>query len=174
MDSSTRSNNGSFWTLLVGASLAFVGVGSIVALWMSRTTPKRAPGLGDRLRRFGVKRGPSGDFRRAGRATARGLGAGLGAAWDVAIGGADAVRARAAAVPTIVESAQEASESLASAFRRFRKSTLSFISETMITVVWVSAAGLALLFLYLPESQQRQRFFTRTRRWYNQFRQMFR
>lgn len=139
--------------------------GGLGTYWKKRSA-RRGPHLLDRvpdvdLTARGEQLGK--DVSRAGRATARGVNAGLSAAWDVAMGGADVVRTKAKVLPTLTEAAGEAGSSLGSAAGKATGAATSFVGATMKTVMWLSLIGSALILIYLPDPKQRDRFFARMR-----------
>ncbi len=168
MDSSaTARGQRPFWFFLGGIGAFFALLGIVAWLWTP--PPPRRETWWQRARRGAFAK----DVQRAGRATARGVGSGLGAAWDVVVGGADAVRTHANVMPVIVSAVNEARSSLASALGRTGSATTSFVAGTVRTLLWLSLVGAVLMFIYMPEASQRQRFFERTRRLYNWLRSLF-
>jgi hypothetical protein len=150
-------------------------VGGVASFWSQRSAQKQQRGFSASLpevdlaeQRARIER----DVRRAGRATARGVNAGATAAWDVAVGGADAVRTRAKVLPTIASSVSEAGSSLGSAAVHAGGAARSFVGATARTLMWLSLLGSALLLIYMPDPNQRDRFFARGRRYFDDARRL--
>lgn len=181
MYESTRGT-GSPWWMWLGwtlGPLAALGATASLAYAMAR---RRRPG-GLEIPRPGAtlpdidvaeqRKQVDRDLRRAGRATARGLTTALSAAWDVAVGGADTIRTRAKVVPALAASAREAGASLGNAVVHAGGIARSFAGATTRTLVWLSLLGTALLYIYMPDPNQRDRFFARGRRYFENIRRTF-
>ena len=166
MDVNDR-RNGSFWPILLGSAGVFALLGWLASLLYSR--PQDRQGLMSNLGAgaFGRARGTGDDLRRAGRATARGLGASLSGVWDVAMGGADNVRTRANVLPVVTGAIDETRGALGRVAGQTVGSIRSLLGTTARTLMWLSLIGSAALLIYMPDPAQRDRFFAQLRDyWY--------
>lgn len=172
--SSRRTFGGTFRLLLLGAGGFSLLLAGGASLWAARARGHERAGLVERVRRLGgtapSRGGARAEVRRAGRATARGVKTGLTAAWDVTVGGADVARTVASVGPAIGRSMREVQASLSRAVAGMRHAFFSFLTSALWMVVWLSLGGAALVFIYLPESAQRERFFARVREMYGELR----
>ncbi len=169
MDSSTTVRGWRPFWLVLGGSGAIV---ALVGLLAVRRTSPRQEHWWQRAGPHATRSTLAKDVRQAGRAVARGVEAGLAAVWDVAVGGADAVRTAANVGPAVLAAVAEAQAALARALARLRYSTVSFLTATFWTLFWVGLAALVATFVYLPEPGQRRRFFERTRQSYHRLRSL--
>lgn len=173
MDEPIQTNGNFPWTQ-IGWSLGLAALaGGAYTYWERRAATKRRRfsaavpdvDLAKQSRRLGR------DVGRAGRAAARGVNAGAAAAWDVAVGGAEAVRSRAKVLPDIADSVGEAGASFGSAAGSAAANAggaaRSFAGATTRTIMWLTLLGTALLYIYMPDPNQRDRFFARGRRYFN-------
>ncbi|MHB1004944.1 MAG: hypothetical protein ACYC3S_04790 [Chloroflexota bacterium] len=172
MDVNERQN-GLSWPILLGSAGLFALLGWLASLLYSQ--PKASKGLGSSLGAidFGRARGVGDDLRRAGQATARGVGAGLSGVWDVALGGADAVRARANVLPVVAGAVDETRASLGRALGQTFGGIRSFLGTTARTLMWLSLIGSAALFIYMPDPAQRDRFYAQLRDYWYGVRSLF-
>lgn len=112
----------------------------------------------------------AGGIRRAGQATLHGVRAGLGGAWDVAVDGADAVRTRARVMPAITEAASETQSAIGRSLGNLGRSLVAMVTGTLWAALWLGLTGLMAIFIYMPERDQRQRFYAKARRYFAQTR----